>query len=176
MVLCYFRPIQTVPRSPEEECLFAEQPPGDFYCPVSKDLLLQPHLTSCCGQHFSQFAAIRIQREGGACPLCKANHWSTMLNKRFQRKINVLQVFCCHKDKGCDWMGNLTNIFLHILSCSHSVRTPFLLSVFTILFITQGPKPNAFPSKFPKYISHPLVSYNGVLECHLWFSYTFRHC
>jgi hypothetical protein len=93
----------------------------------------------------SQLAAIRIQREGGACPLCKATHWSTMLNKRFQRKINVLQVFCCHKDKGCEWVGKLTDIVLHILSCSHS-----------------GPKPTANLSKFPKYIFYPLALIRAV--------------
>ena len=55
-------------------------------------------------------------------------------------------------------------------------KDPISSSVFTILFITQGPKPNDFPSKFPKYISYPLVSYNGVLEWRHILSGTVRGC
>ena len=127
MLPCFnIRATQTVQRSAEEEYLFAEQPPDDFYCPVLKDLLLQPLLTSCCGQHLSLLAATRIQREGWPCPLCKAHSWNTMLNKHFQRQINALRVFCCHKDKGCVWQGELTDIFLHIVSCRYSVRILFV--------------------------------------------------
>ena len=40
----------------EETFLFVEQPPADFFCPVTTDLLLQPHLTSCCGNYLSEEA------------------------------------------------------------------------------------------------------------------------
>ena len=42
----------------EEDYPFVEQPSDDFFCPVTFSLLLQPHLTSCCGKHLSQEAAI----------------------------------------------------------------------------------------------------------------------
>ena len=80
-------------------------------------LLLQPHLTSCCGKHLSQEATTRIQREGGACPLCKTPHWSTVLNKHFQRQVNALHVFCRHEDRGCGWHGELSDLECHIQSC-----------------------------------------------------------
>ena len=87
--------------SSEEDYLFVEDPSEDFFCPVTRSLLLQPHLTSCCGNHISQEAASRIQKEGGACPLCNTHPWNIFFNKHFQRQVKSLHVFCCHDDRGC---------------------------------------------------------------------------
>ncbi|CAI8020848.1 hypothetical protein GBAR_LOCUS12429 [Geodia barretti] len=67
--------------SVDEDYPFVEEPSDDFFCPVTTGVLLHPHLTSCCGNHLSEEAASRIQRDGGACPLCKKKDWSTVLNK-----------------------------------------------------------------------------------------------
>ena len=101
----------------EEDYPFVEQPSDDFFCPVTTGLLLQPHLTSCCGKHLSQEAATRIQGEGGACPLCKMPRWTTMLSKHFQRQVNQLRVFCRHEDRGCGWQGELSDLERHVQSC-----------------------------------------------------------
>ena len=96
---------------------FAEQPSDDFFCPVTMGLLLQPHLTSCCGNHISQEAATRIQGEGGKCPNCREQSWSTVLNKHFQRQVNSLRVFCRHEGRGCEWQGELTSFHNHVEVC-----------------------------------------------------------
>ena len=101
----------------EDDFPFVEQPSEDFYCPVICCLLLQPHLTACCGKHLSQEAAIRIEREGGACPLCKEPHLNTMLDKRFRRQVNELHVFCHNEDRGCGWQGELSDFKRHVQSC-----------------------------------------------------------
>ena len=80
-------------------------------------LLLQPHLTSCCGKHLSQEAAIRIQGERGACPLCNEPDWSTVLNKHFKRQLYALRVFCRHEVRGCGWQGELSDLERHVQSC-----------------------------------------------------------
>ena len=99
------------------ENIFVEEPSDDFFCPVTTGLLLQPHLTSCCGNHISQEAATKINREEGPCPLCKTSSWSTVLNKHFQRQVYSLRVFCCHEDKGCGWKGELSTFDNHVRSC-----------------------------------------------------------
>ena len=106
--------------SAAQDYLFVEQPSDDFFCPVTYGLLLQPHLTSCCGKHLSEEAACRIRREGGACPLCNMACWSTMLNKHFQRQVNELVVFCLHDDRGCGWQGELSDLERHVQSCPMS--------------------------------------------------------
>ena len=103
--------------STEQEYHFVEQPSENFFCPVTFDLLLQPHLTECCGKHLSQEAATRIQRAGGACPLCKEPQLNTMLDKHVRRQINELRVFCLHEDRGCRWQGGLSDLERHAQSC-----------------------------------------------------------
>ena len=118
--ISYFRATQSPNQSRqslEEDYQFVEQPPKDLLCPVTFGLLLQPHLTSCCGNHMSQEAASRIQREGGACPLCNTHPWNTMFSKHFQRQVKSLHVFCCHDHRGCGWQGELANFDSHVQSC-----------------------------------------------------------
>ena len=119
-LLCLFRatPSPSPPKpASEEDYLFVEAPSEEFYCPVTFGLLLEPHLTSCCGKHLSQEAATRIQGEGGGCPLCKAPSWSTVLNKHFQRQVKSLCVFCRHEERGCGWQGELGTLDSHAQSC-----------------------------------------------------------
>ena len=97
----------------EEDYEFVDPPPADFYCPVTKDLLLCPQLTSCCGQHLSPEANNWLQREKKPCPLCKRQEWSTTLDKKFQRKVKSLHVFCRHRSKECGWKGELSALDYH---------------------------------------------------------------
>ena len=110
--------------SPEEDYLFVEEPSVDFFCPVTYGLLLQPHLTSCCGKLLSEEAATRIKKKGRRpCSLCKTSPWSIMLDKHFQRKVNSLSVFCCHEDRGCWWIGELAAFHNHVVCCPMSNAT-----------------------------------------------------
>ncbi|CAI8047990.1 hypothetical protein GBAR_LOCUS26520, partial [Geodia barretti] len=107
-----------------DEYRFVEQPSADFFCPVTMGLLLQPHLTSCCGKHISQEAAAKIRREKLPCPLCKKAHWNTMLDKRFRREVNALHVCCRHEDRGCGWQGEMTTFHTHAKSCPMRCDAP----------------------------------------------------
>ena len=84
---------------------------------MTTGVLLQPHLTSCCGNHLSEEAAARIKVKEGACPLCKEEYWSTMFSKHFQRQVNSLRVFCRREDRGCGWQGELAAFHHHVESC-----------------------------------------------------------
>ena len=101
------------------ESIFVEKPSEDFFCPVTLNLMFQPHLTSCCGQHLSLEAVIKIKRGNGPCPLCKMHphQWSTMLDKYFQQEVNSLQVFCHHKNRECTWQGDLIKLNSHLQEC-----------------------------------------------------------
>lgn len=100
-----------------------EEPSNDFYCPVVYNLLVKPHLTSCCGKHLSPEAVTRLVDESKPCPLCKEMPWDTMLNKDFQRQVHALKVKCLYyDDKKCEWKGELSSFNRHVES-SH-VKTP----------------------------------------------------
>ncbi len=108
------------PKVAEEGCAheieydFAEKPSKEFYCPVTFDLLLDPHQTDCCGNHLSQEAVAEIKRNRGPCPLCKKPALETHPDKFFKRKVNELGVYCPNKDKGCEWVGELGNLDQHL--------------------------------------------------------------
>ena len=123
---CPYRIRRTKKLNISENYSFVEQPSKDFLCPVTQNLLLQPHLTSCCGKHLSQEVASRIQQEQGPCPLCNAQFLSTILNKHFQREVKALPVFCPHKEKGCDWQGELSERDYHLHSCPKSDSTELM--------------------------------------------------
>ena len=131
----------------EQKFYFAEQPPENFFCPVTCGLLLQPHLTTCCGNHLSQEAAMKIQGEttiwiqgeGGACPLCNMPDLVTLPDKYFLRQVKKLCVFCHHKEKGCKWQGELFDLDHHLQSCPYSD-----LSRYTLLTCTSPYYPYIF--------------------------------
>ena len=114
--------------STEQEYHFVGKPSEDFFCPVMYGLLLEPHLTTCCGNHLSRDAATRIEGEGRPCPLCKAPHLKTTLNKHFRRQVYELRVFCCHKSRGCGWEGELSDQKHHVQSCPKK-NSPLLKKV-----------------------------------------------
>ncbi len=97
---------------------FVEQPDQDYFCPVSLELLIEPHQTSCCGHHISQQAANRLIRERKPCPMCKEDNFSTHEDKFFKRNcINKLKVYCPHKKSGCEWTGELGDLNHHTTAC-----------------------------------------------------------
>ena len=95
-----------------------KKPPWEFYCPVTFGLLVQPHRTSCCKkQPLSELAVVRIKQERGKCPLCRASQWETEIDEEFQHKVQALDVFCAHVDRGCQWKGMVREFDTHIASC-----------------------------------------------------------
>ena len=96
----------------EGEYDFVEKPSEDFFCPVTFDLLREPFLTACCGNHLSQEAVTRLQ--GQPCPVCKERNLSTMPDKYFKRKINELKVRCPNKSLGCEWVGEVSDFDRHL--------------------------------------------------------------
>ena len=95
-----------------------KEPSQEFYCPVTYHLLVHPHRTSCCKkQPLSELAVVRIKEIGGNCPLCRASQWETEIDEEFQHKVQALDVFCAHVDRGCRWKGVVREFDTHIASC-----------------------------------------------------------
>ena len=102
----------------EQDYQFVHEVGQDFFCPITYELLLQPYLTECCGKHLSQEAANRIIiKQGAICPLCKSSKLNGILDKRFQRQVRELSMFCRHRNRGCEWAAELSSFEKHIESC-----------------------------------------------------------
>ena len=92
---------------------FVEKLSEDFLCPVTLEVLREPFLTVCCGNHLSQEAANRLQGNQKPCPLCK-QPLQAIPDKFFKRKVKELQVRCPKKGAGCGWVGELGNLDQHL--------------------------------------------------------------
>ena len=89
-----------------------EQPSHDFFCPVTFDVLLEPCLTECCGNHLSETAYQRLQ--GKPCPMCKEERLTAVKDKYHKRRVSSLKVRCPHKAEGCEWEGELGSLEQHL--------------------------------------------------------------
>ena len=110
---------ETVSEPHQQEYDFLEEPPPEYFCPVTFELLRDPKQTECCGHHLSGNVVARLQREGKPCPLCKETNLTVTNDKYFKRKVEELKVRCsfCDKQNGCKWEGDLGNLDHHSKSC-----------------------------------------------------------
>ena len=92
---------------------FVERLSEDFLCPVTLEVLREPYLTVCCGNHLSQEAADKLQGNQKPCPLCK-QPLQAVPDKFFRRKVKELQVRCPKKGAGCGWVGQFGNLDQHL--------------------------------------------------------------
>lgn len=101
----------------QKEFDFIERPSEDFFCPVTFELLLNPHQTTCCGNHLSEKAVHRLQRDGKPCPMCKEPQLSTMPDKFHRRRVSAVHVRCPHTLSGCEWVGEVGVVDQHSAAC-----------------------------------------------------------
>ena len=102
---------QATKRSKLADYDFVEDPSEEFYCPVTFELLLEPHQTLCCGNHLSQEAVSRLK--GKPCPICNKPDFGTLPDKFFMRRVNELKLYCPNKNLGCVWVGELGRLDRH---------------------------------------------------------------
>ena len=55
-----------------------------------------------------------VKEANGRCPFCKKKPFTGFIDKRFERQLNELQVYCIYRPKGCDWVGNFGKIEQHL--------------------------------------------------------------
>ena len=96
---------------------FVERPSKEFFCPVTFELLLEPHQTGCCGNHLSERAVVRLKQENKPCPICKEPDLATMVDKYFRRKVCEVKVCCPHTPNGCEWVGEVGDLNRHTETC-----------------------------------------------------------
>ena len=78
-------------------------------------LLKDPHLIDCeCGASFCHTCIEPIKEEGKACPLCKGPFTTSIPDRRLQRTLSNLKVYCSNKDAGCDWSDTLGKLPVHL--------------------------------------------------------------
>ena len=98
------------------ECIFVKDPPDHLQtgCLVCLCVLKEPYLVDCCGNSFCRTCIEPIKSDNKPCPLCNVQFTTCIHDKRLQRTLNELQVYCCHKVAGCEWVGELGSLPQHL--------------------------------------------------------------
>ena len=112
------------------ECIFVEEPPKHLQteCSVCLSILREPQLVDCdCGSSFCRTCIQPIKSEGKSCPLCNGPFTTAIPDRRLNRVLNSLHVYCSYKASGCEWVGELGKLTQHIspdlpVSTSKSVQ------------------------------------------------------
>ena len=93
---------------------FVARPPDDCCCPICLCVMNDPHLTSCCSQHYCHACITRIQTMNQPCSMCKNAAFSTLFNRQLRNRISALGVFCPMESKGCKWRGKYEDLEAHL--------------------------------------------------------------
>ena len=93
---------------------FIDPPPNSLECSICLLTLRDPHVISCCGNHFCHTCIGRIQGDGKPCPLCNEPNFTTFLHKGVKREVNALMICCRWRQLGCDWEGELGQLEEHL--------------------------------------------------------------
>lgn len=106
------------------ECIFVEEPPKHLQteCSVCLCILREPCMLDCCGNRFCRTCIDPILSQHQPCPLCSLPFTTSVQDKQLQRTLSSLQVYCSHKEVGCDWMGELGCLPQHLnIDCEDEV-------------------------------------------------------
>ena len=96
------------------DCDFVNVPPKSLECTICLLTLREPHVISCCGNHFCRPCVERVQRDMKPCPLCNDPNFTVFLHKGVMREVNALLVRCPQKELGCGWEGELGQLQRHL--------------------------------------------------------------
>ena len=96
------------------DCEFVEQSLKDVDCPICFKLVWNPFLTACCGNHLCEACVKATKEKSNQCPFCNEEPISGITDKKFQRQINELQVYCLQKKCDCLWVGALGKLSEHL--------------------------------------------------------------
>ena len=97
-------------------CEFVNKPQKAFQteCPVCLLVLREPYQATCCGYSFCKDCIDQIRAECQLCPTCQEDISDNFPNKGLQRSLYEFKVYCTHKKEGCDWIGELGQLDLHL--------------------------------------------------------------
>ena len=99
------------------DCEFVEPPPAAFQtdCPICLHVLREPCVISCpCGQKICRECVEQITEDDKPCPLCNKTDFTYLRDYGLERYLKAQEVWCSHKNDGCEWRGKLGEYEQHL--------------------------------------------------------------
>lgn len=97
------------------DCHFVESPHHQLQtkCSVCLCVLKDPYMVDCCGYSFCHTCIKTVQDCEKPCPLCN-EHFTAYPDKRLNRILKSMKVYCANAEAGCDWQGELGALSGHL--------------------------------------------------------------
>ena len=125
------------------EFSFVKQPPKEIQleCSICLQFLSDPCHSDCeCGNSFCRACIETVEEMNNPCPLCNERFGIIIPSKQLKRTLNSLQIYCTHKDEGCEWIDELGRLSDHF-NVSPTVDSKVVNS----LLLPAGIVTNIFP-------------------------------
>lgn len=106
------------------ECQFVTPFSSDVQteCSICLSVLREPFLVDCCGYRFCKSCIETVKEDHKPCPLCNKS-FKTFPDKQLQRMLSQKEIYCKHKEDGCEWTGELTKLDEHLnVECDDSEK------------------------------------------------------
>ena len=100
--------------SPGYECEFVDTVPDDLYCKKCALVARKLVIAECCGESYCYSCITEVLNQERICPACKDDNFTVFQQKKSQKRINSLQVYCSMKERGCVWSGTLEQLDTHL--------------------------------------------------------------
>ena len=82
---------------------FIDKIPEDLFCQRCKHVAREPNLTSCCTESFCKDCISPYLHDDQPCPSCGEKDFIILLNKKIQKKILSLELYCSMKSHVSGW-------------------------------------------------------------------------
>ena len=105
---------------------FAKDVCPELCCALCTEVLKEPHLTACCGQHYCNSCLkewLDHSSENHSCPHCRETNFTHLLDKSVERQVKKLEVYCEYRRDGCSWVGELCDLESHLSKCDHGLTS-----------------------------------------------------
>lgn len=104
---------------------FVDTVPTYLICSVCLGVLVEPHITGCCAQHYCDDCLDKGSwYHQPVCLFCRMPNFRHWLDLQAESKVKALQVYCRNRKDGCKWTGAISQIDVHLSSsCSYSFTT-----------------------------------------------------
>ncbi len=95
---------------------FVDKVPEDHQCTICTNILTDPVLTGCCGQHFCEACLYTwLDTESREyCPHCRNEDMEYIQSLHMKRNVNKLKIYCPNQSKGCEHITTLGECEKHL--------------------------------------------------------------
>ena len=95
---------------------FIDIPQERLMCNICALPCCEAQISGCCGYVFCKVCLNKLRELTKAkysCPHCHNSEFPTFPHKEADQQIKALDIYCPNKNKGCQWIGKLSDVDKH---------------------------------------------------------------